>query len=72
MILHHEKKSSIHSSELVCGEQEEQETVVLARCNYDGVGLTEKLWCYWTSGAESLSWGSYGQNGADLININQC
>lgn len=30
----------IQYPELICGEQEEQETLVLARHNYDGVGLT--------------------------------
>lgn len=46
------------SSELICGEQEEQETVVLAGHDDDGTRLTVQLWCYWTLEGEALSWGS--------------
>lgn len=56
-ILHQEKiLLYAQSSKLVCGEQEEQET--LAGHNYDRIGLTVQLWCYVTLEAEALSWGS--------------
>lgn len=45
-------------SELACVGQEGRETVVPVELNYDGLGLTEQLWCYWALEAESLSWGS--------------
>lgn len=44
--------------EVICVEQEEQETLVQAAHNFDGVGLTVQPECYWTLEVKLLSWGS--------------